>query len=183
METKICIFKENPITFALDKNNGMMVNATEMAKAFGKYPKDFLILESTKAFIDEALKKENSPFLGIKSESDLVESRQKSGTWMHRVLAIKFAAWLNPGFELWVYSTIERILFGKHAQREESLERSLKFQKESKLLMSKIDKTGDDFTRYLELEHQLKYEKSLRKSLTAAAVTEMRSLFEEDNED
>ncbi len=32
METKICIFKENPITFVLDKNNGMMVNATEMAK-------------------------------------------------------------------------------------------------------------------------------------------------------
>lgn len=112
-----------------------------------------------------------------------MDARQKSGTWMHRILALKFAAWLNPDFEIWVYSTIERILFGKHAQREESLERSLKFQKESKLLMSKIDKTGDDFTRYLELEHQLKYEKSLRKSLTAAAVTEMRSLFEEDNED
>lgn len=102
---------------------------------------------------------------------------------MHRVLAIKFAAWLNPTFEIWVYSTIERILFGKHAQREESLERSLKFQHESKLLKDKADKTGDDFMRYLELERQLKYEKALRKSLTAASVTEMRSLFEEDNED
>lgn len=183
METKICIFKENPITFALDKNNGMMVNATEMAKAFDRDLYQFTKSEDTKRFIESCQKPANAGLLGIVNESDLIISRQKSGTYMHRVLAIKFAAWLNPDFEIWVYSTIERILFGKHAQREESLERSLKFQNESKLLKDKADKTGDDFMRYLELERQLKYEKALRKSLTAASVTEMRSLFEEDNED
>ena len=182
METKICIFKENPITFVLDKNNGMMVNATEMAKPFGRKVEAFMRNEGTISFVNEALKSENSRFLNVKCETDLIESRQKSGTWMHRVLALKFAAWLNPAFEIWVYSTIERILFGKHAQREESLERSLKFQNESKQLKDKADKTGEDFTRYLELERQLKYEKSFRKSLTAAAVTERRSLFEEDEE-
>jgi len=52
----------------------------------------------------------------------------------------------------------------------------LKLQNESKQLRDKADKTGEDFTRYLELERQLKYEKSFRKSLTAA-VTEMRSFF------
>ncbi|EOA58965.1 MULTISPECIES: KilA-N domain-containing protein [Bacteroides] len=182
METKICIFKENPITFALDKNNGMMVNATEMAKAFDRDLYQFTKSEDTKKFIEACQKPANAGLLGIVNESDLIISRQKSGTYMHRVLAIKFAAWLNPDFEIWVYSTIERILFGKHAQREESLERSLKFQNESKQLKDKADKTGEDFTRYLELERQLKYEKSLRKSLTAAAVTEMRSLFEEDEE-
>jgi hypothetical protein len=36
METKICVFKENPITFALDKNNGIDDNATEMAKHLAK---------------------------------------------------------------------------------------------------------------------------------------------------
>jgi hypothetical protein len=182
METKICIFKENPITFALDKNNGMMVNATEMAKAFDRDLYQFTKSEDTKRFIEACQKPANAGLLGIVNESDLIISRQKSGTYMHRVLAIKFAAWLNPDFEIWVYSTIERILFGKHAQREESLERSLKFQNESKQLKDKADKTGEDFTRYLELERQLKYEKSFRKSLTAAAVTEMRSLFEEDEE-
>ncbi len=138
--------------------------------------------EGTISFVNEALKSENSRFLKLFSQSDLYYSSQNTGTWMHRVLALKFAAWLNPAFEIWVYSTIERILFGKHAQREESLERSLKFQNESKQLKDKADKTGEDFTRYLELERQLKYEKSFRKSLTAAAVTEMRSLFEEDEE-
>ncbi|UAK40950.1 KilA-N domain-containing protein [Bacteroides nordii] len=182
METKICIFKENPITFVLDKNNGMMVNATEMAKPFGRKVEAFMRNEGTISFVNEALKSENSRFLKLFSQSDLYYSSQNTGTWMHRVLALKFAAWLNPAFEIWVYSTIERILFGKHAQREESLERSLKFQNESKQLKDKADKTGEDFTRYLELERQLKYEKSFRKSLTAAAVTEMRSLFEEDEE-
>ena len=182
METKICIFKENPITFVLDKNNGMMVNATEMAKPFGRKVEAFMRNEGTISFVNEALKSENSRFLKLFSQSDLYYSSQNTGTWMHRVLALKFAAWLNPAFEIWVYSTIERILFGKHAQREESLERSLKFQNESKQLKEKADKTGEDFTRYLDLEGQLKYEKSLRKSLTAASVTEMRSLFEEDEE-
>ena len=182
METKICIFKENPITFVLDKNNGMMVNATEMAKPFGRKVEAFMRNEGTISFVNEALKSENSRFLKLFSQSDLYYSSQNTGTWMHRVLALKFAAWLNPAFEIWVYSTIERILFGKHAQREESLERSLKFQNESKQLKDKADKTGEDFTSYLELERQLKYEKSFRKSLTAAAVTEMRSLFEEDEE-
>ena len=160
----------------------MMVNATEMAKPFGRKVEAFMRNEGTISFVNEALKSENSRFLKLFSQSDLYYSSQNSGTWMHRVLALKFAAWLNPAFEIWVYSTIERILFGKHAQREESLERSLKFQNESKQLKDKADKTGEDFTRYLELERQLKYEKSLRKSLTAAAVTEMRSLFEEDEE-
>lgn len=180
METKICVFEENPITFALEKNNGMMINATEMAKPFGKKVEAFMRNESTIEFVNEALKSENSRFLGVQNESDLVDSRQKSGTWMHRILALKFAAWLNPAFELWVYSTIENILFGKHVQREQSFERTLKFQKELDELKDKPQKSGEDFERYLELDRALKHEKAVRKSLTSEAVTGMRSLFSED---
>lgn len=56
METKIHNYGNNPITFALAKNNSMMVNATEMAKAFGKYPKDFLRNEGSNTRIDEFLR-------------------------------------------------------------------------------------------------------------------------------
>ena len=157
METKICVFEENPITFALEKNNGMMINATEMAKPFGKKVEAFMRNESTIEFVNECLKSENSRFLGIQDESDLIDSRQRSGTWMHRILALKFAAWLNPTFELWVYSTIENLLFGKHVQREQSFERTLKFQKELDELKDKPQKTGEDFERYLELDRSLKH--------------------------
>lgn len=40
---------------------------------------------------------------------------------MHRVLALKFAAWLNPDFELWVYATIDDILFGSYKEDENDL--------------------------------------------------------------
>jgi len=39
----------------------MFFNATDLAKHFGKKPKDFLALESTKEYIDEIFKGEDSP--------------------------------------------------------------------------------------------------------------------------
>lgn len=185
METKICVFEENAISFAFDRDNNMMINATEMAKVYGKYPKDFLILDSTKSFINECLKKENSPFISVEKEEDLVISRQKSGTWMHRILALKFAAWLNPRFELWVYSTIEKLLFGKHVERELSFERTLKLQKELNAIRDKTpeERTGDDLNRYIEIEKALNREKAVRRNLTAESISGMRSLFDDAKED
>jgi len=177
MKSEVCVFNGNEVSFVLDKENKVMVNATEMAKIYGKYPKDFLILDNTKSFINECLKKENSPFLGIESEEDVVISKQKSGTWMHRVLALKFAAWLNSAFELWVYSTIENLLFGRHVKREQSFERTILLQKELDELCNKLDKTGDDFDRYLHIQRELKHEAAVRKSLTVEGICGMRSLF------
>jgi hypothetical protein len=57
--------------------------------------------------------KREIPFLGIEKEDDLIISRQKLGTWMHRVLALKFAAWLHPDFEVQVYSTVDHLLYGR----------------------------------------------------------------------
>lgn len=183
METKICIFNETPITFALSKDNGMMINATEMAKVYGKQVESFMRNESTQQFVKEALKNENSRFLRIEKESDLFFSRQNVGTFMHRVLALKFAAWLNPTFELWVYSTIERLLFGKHVERELSFERTVKLQKEMNAIVEKGQKTGEDFDRYLEISRELRKEKAVRKSLTKESINEMADLFEEENDD
>lgn len=183
METKICIFNDTPITFALSKDNGMMINATEMAKAYGKEVSHFMENERTKEFVKKSLNTRNSEYLKINKESDLVFSRQKVGTFMHRVLALKFAAWLDVDFEIWVYSTIERLLFGKHVEREQSFERTVKLQKEMNAIVEKTQKTGDDFDRYLEISRELRKEKAVRKSLTKDSINEMSDLFEEDNDD
>lgn len=183
METKICAFEDNPITFALEKNNGMMINATEMAKPFGKNVGHFLENESTKKFIEVCINNRNSDYLRLNSPSDLIDARQKSGTWMHRILALKFAAWLSPEFEVWVYATIERLLFGKHVQREQSFERTLSLQKELDDLKDKPRKSGEDFERFLEISRLLKHERSVRRSLTTETVSGMRSLFKDDEEE
>ena len=96
---------------------------------------------------------------------------------MHRILAIKFAAWRSTDFEVWVYSTIEQLLFGKHVERDKSFERTLAFQKEIDELRDKPEKTVDDFERYIVIERALRVEKSLRKSLTMGTMADMRDLF------
>ena len=105
METKICKFEENDITFLLSKENSMMVNATEMAKVFNSNVGHFLANDGTKKFIEACLNNRNSDYLNVKTKEDLVIAKQNSGTLMHRVLAIKFAAWLSPDFEVWVWKT------------------------------------------------------------------------------
>ena len=44
-------YQGSEVTFSNEGN--VMVNATQMAKAFGKTPKDWLSLPSTKDFLDE----------------------------------------------------------------------------------------------------------------------------------
>jgi len=179
METKICIFNNNHITFQLSKDNGMMINATEMAKIFGKRVDHFLKSDHANEFINAL---EFTPFGGNSEplkRDEIIQTKGQSGTWMHRILALKFAAWLDSKFEVWVYSTIERLMFGKHVEREKSFERTLSLQRELNTLRDKPQKTGDDFERYLEIEKMMRLEKQVRSSLTRENLNEMQDMFEQ----
>lgn len=100
------IFQYNgsPITFQI--GNELMVNASQMAKPFGKSPKDFLKTEQSKRFI-EAL----SEVRKILS-SDLVRViyGNGGGTWMHEDVALEFARWLSPAFAIWCNDRIKELL-------------------------------------------------------------------------
>lgn len=100
------IFQYNgsPITF--QKGDSVMVNATQMAKPFGKSPKDFLKTDQTKTYI-EAL----SEVRKIHS-SDLVRViyGDNGGTWMHEDVAMEFARWLSPAFAIWCNDRIKELL-------------------------------------------------------------------------
>ena len=133
--------------------DSVMVNATEMGKIFDKEPEPFMRNKGTQAFIKECLKTENSRFLGVEKEEDLYISKQKSGTWMHRVLALKYAAWLDPTFELWVWLTIDQILFGQYYELKEQLEASARRKQRIELLEAELSEND----KFKELE-QLKTE-------------------------
>jgi hypothetical protein len=179
METKICVFEENEITFTLSKDNNMMVNATEMAKVFGKRIDHFLKSDHATEFINAL---ELTPFGGSYDplkRDEIIKTVNGVNTWMHRILALKFAAWLSPQFEVWVYSTIEKLMFGKHVEREKSFERTISLQKQLTLLRDKPHKTGEDFDRYLELEREIRNEKFVRSKLTKESLNEMQDMFEQ----
>ena len=100
------IFQYNGSPISFQKGDSVMVNATEMAKSFGKSPKDFLKTEQTKRFITAL-----SEVKKILS-SDLVRViyGDNGGTWMHEDVAIEFARWLNPAFAIWCNDRIKELL-------------------------------------------------------------------------
>lgn len=100
------------IQFDITRNDNVMINATQMNNLFDKRMNDFLSSSNTNDFINCCLQIESMRNLKIKDKNDLIYTKQKSGTWMHRVLALKFAAWLNPAFEVWVYTTVDKVLMG-----------------------------------------------------------------------
>ena len=93
---EIVKFKYNTteISFQPDAGRKLMVNATEMAKAFEKRVDVFLKSDHAKEFIEVL---QFTPFGGNSeplSKDEIIQTNHKTGTWMHRVLALKFAAWL-----------------------------------------------------------------------------------------
>lgn len=110
------IYQDTQIHFMLDHGDNVMVNATEMAKVFKKRTDVFLKSDHVKLFIEAAKLPPYGGSLGIFSESDLIDFKGRNGIYFHRILALKFAAWLDPNFEVWIYSTVDKILFGHYKQ-------------------------------------------------------------------
>lgn len=91
------------------------LNASAVAKHFGKAPKDYLKSEQTQQYI-AALAENLSKGRKIPlEENQLVivkHGGNQSGTWLHPKLAIHFARWLDPRFAVWCDEQIEHILSG-----------------------------------------------------------------------
>lgn len=84
-------YKENDIAFQNDEN--VMVNATEMAKIFGKRVSNWLRLDSTTEFM-QALNNQRGSHMS-NGDNQLVIKKQGGdqtlGTWMHEDVAIEFS--------------------------------------------------------------------------------------------
>jgi len=106
MKNKIFNYNGNPITFQVGE--ATMVNATQMAKPFGKLAKDWLSNKSTKEFLSTLSAVRTIPLTG------LVEIKQggngEQGTWLHEDVALEFARWLSPAFAIWCNDRIKEIL-------------------------------------------------------------------------
>ena len=89
-----------------------------MAKPFGKLPAKFMNTDQTKQYISVLEEKYGSidiPIVVVKNGGN------QPGTWAHQKLALKFAAWLNPEFELWVYDRVEELLRDGYTKLENFL--------------------------------------------------------------
>ena len=101
-------YEGSPIAF--ERGAGVMINATQMAKRFGKTPKDWLRNQQSEEFI--------STLSAVRQIclSQLVQVRKgnssnfEQGTWMHEDVAMEFARWLSPAFAIWTNDRIKELL-------------------------------------------------------------------------
>jgi hypothetical protein len=118
-EKKVQVFEYEGKRITFDFGDGEeMVNASEMAKVFGKRLQDFTRLKQTKDFI-KILEKSMNTSKGADSHLSKKKAIRSvrgglnlslRGTWYEQRLALKLAAWLAPEFELWVYGKIRELL-------------------------------------------------------------------------
>ena len=104
-------FGETPVSFRADG----FLNATAIAKHFGKVAKDYLKTEQTKEYIKALAEYLSNGTKILVEEKQLVIVKNGApetggGTWLHPKLAIHFARWLDPKFAVWCDFQIEKIL-------------------------------------------------------------------------
>lgn len=103
---KLFAYNGNNITFK-NANGITYVNATEMAKPFGRLPKDYLKSQQAQELIF-AISKRTNILLG-----DLVmtvKGGNAAGTWMHEDIALDFAQWLSIDFRLWCNDKLKEVI-------------------------------------------------------------------------
>lgn len=100
MTPTIYTYQGSSITF--QRGDSVMVNATEMAKPFGKRPAKWIELPSTQEFI--------STLKAIRKSDRLIETVNGVGTWLHEDVALEFARWLSPAFAIWCNDRIKELL-------------------------------------------------------------------------
>lgn len=115
-------YEGHKISFEFSDGN-KMINATEMARPFGKLVGGFLRLQSTKDYI--LLLEDRYADLHNVTKREVLRVVQGGfpelqGTWMDEKLALKFAAWLSPAFELWVYDKIQDLLASGKTELKET---------------------------------------------------------------
>lgn len=89
------------------------VNATQMARPFGKRPNDFLALASTRVFIGALESDTGVSGNTFETVRGAHADGRPQGTWMHPDLALEFARWLSPEFAIWTNRVIRKVLSGQ----------------------------------------------------------------------
>lgn len=150
-------YEGQPVQFNADG----WLNATKIAKRFGKDPYEWRRLPDTEAYL-KALSKALGSKYGIipeLPETAFVQAKRgkNGGTWLHPKLAVAFARWLSPDFAVWCDLQIDALLHGDFdvKQRFEIACRALESGKQA------ASTSGRELAAWRwtkpELEHSVEY--------------------------
>lgn len=97
------------------------INATKVAKRFGRRPNDWLALGTTVEYM-AALNRHFFSDTGKSGNENLVRTQRggaHQGTWLHPKMAVAFARWLDVDFQVWCDAQIDALLRGNVAPLEQ----------------------------------------------------------------
>jgi len=125
MSTKYEIIEIDQVEVTVDvslliKSEEMFFNATQMAKPFGKLPKDFWKQTQNKEYLEALIVLSGDN----KNRDDFVQTKRGKygGTYFHNDLALQFARWLSPIFgvklDKWVVEKLKEEQSRKLARQE-----------------------------------------------------------------
>lgn len=115
--SKTFSYNGNDVFF--DIKDDVMVNATQLAKIYGKRPAEYLRLPDTVKLINAITRKygiaENQLVVTSKGgnisdmgKSHIVDNQQ--GTWMHRLIVVDFCQWLDIDLKLWCTEKLDELM-------------------------------------------------------------------------
>lgn len=107
-----------PVRFNLDG----WINATDVAKRFGKRPVDWLRLPGSVSYLRALARALGTDTEVGKSHFGLVvtvKGGKGQGTWLHPKLAVAFARWLDDDFAVWCDMRVDALLHGDLTLREQ----------------------------------------------------------------
>ncbi|UVL02052.1 KilA-N domain-containing protein [Pseudomonas sp. B21-047] len=99
-------------------NSEGWINATDVAKRFGKRPVDWLKQGETKEYLN-ALAEALTCDAGSLVETSKARSDRGGGTWFHPKLAVAFARWLDLKFAVWCDLHIDALLRGELNEKQQ----------------------------------------------------------------
>lgn len=108
MSTSIINFDYKGSEISFISGDSVMINATQMAKPFGKLVGDWVRLKSTTEFM-KALSTDMQIHISALIQT-VKGGNGEQGTWMHEDVALEFARWLSPAFAIWCNKKIKELM-------------------------------------------------------------------------
>ncbi len=99
-------------------NSEGWINATDVAKRFGKRPVDWLKQDETREYL-VALADALTCDPGSLVETSRARADRGGGTWLHPKLAVAFARWLDLKFAVWADLHIDALLRGELDEKQQ----------------------------------------------------------------
>lgn len=171
MKTSVVMVRKMGQFDIFQRTQDGMFNATSLAKQWSltnnqKDVSDFLLLKGTKEFVETVKQRENDNTIKVV----LSKKGKNGGTWLHPLVFIDFAMWLNPSFKYDVLKFVHDELIKKRNDAGDGY---------VKLSASGIKLKGYDFVEVAKAIQWIVYDttgKDLRQSSTQEQLQEINDI-------